>query len=420
MIIPSIDIMDGHAVQLVGGKEKKIDAGVPQPIMEKFRLAGEVACIDLDAALGNGNNTELIRELASMGKVRVGGGIRDVPTALEWLNAGADKIILGTAAKPEVLKHLPPERVIAALDAVDGEVVVEGWQTRTGESILDRMAELSGYVGGFMVTFVEREGRLEGTNLDMVEELLEAAGDAHLTVAGGITTVEEVKALHELGVDAQVGMAIYTDEMHLADGIFAPLTSDRPDGLYPTVVCDEYGQALGLAYSSDESLRVAVDRQRGAYQSRSRGLWVKGETSGATQELLRVDLDCDADAIRFTVRQGGDGFCHLDTWTCWGDDDGLTRLEKTLKSRLEHAPDGSYTRKLFENPQLLDEKIEEEAAEFIEADSRQNVAWEAADVVYFVLAKAMKHGVSLRDIEDELDRRALKATRRDGSKKFEE
>jgi phosphoribosyl-ATP pyrophosphohydrolase len=420
MIIPSIDVMDGHAVQLVGGKEKKIDAGDPRPIMEKFRLAGDVACIDLDAALGNGNNTELIRELATMGRVRVGGGIRDVATALEWLNAGADKIILGTAAKPDVLEHLPPDRVIAALDAVDGEVVVEGWQTRTGESILDRMEELAGYVGGFMVTFVEREGRLEGTNLEMVEELLEAAGDAHLTVAGGITTLEEVKVLHELGVDAQVGMAIYTDQMHLADAICAPLGSDRSDGLYPTVVCDEYGQALGLAYSSDESLRVAVDRQRGAYQSRSRGLWVKGETSGATQDLLGIDLDCDSDAIRFTVRQSGEGFCHEDTWTCWGDDDGLTRLEKTLASRLKHAPEGSYTRKLFENLQLLDEKIEEEAAELIEADSAETVTWEAADLIYFALAKAIKHGVSLRDIESELDRRSLEATRRDGSKKFED
>lgn len=419
MIIPSIDVMDGHAVQLVGGKEKKIDAGVPEPIMRKFRLAGEVACIDLDAALGQGNNTELIRELAEMGRVRVGGGIRDVATALEWLNAGADKIILGTAARREVLQHLPPDRVIAALDAVDGEVVVEGWQTRTGEGIVERMEALAGYVGGFMVTFVEREGRLEGTNLDMIEELLEAADGADLTVAGGITTVEEVKALHELGVDAQVGMAIYTDEMNLADGIFAPLTSDRPDGLYPTVVCDEYGKALGLAYSSDESLRVAVDRQRGAYQSRSRGLWVKGETSGATQELLGIDLDCDADAIRFTVRQQGDGFCHKDTWTCWGDDEGLTRLEKTLRERLQDAPEDSYTRKLFENPELLDEKIEEEAAELIEAVGREHIAAEAADLFYFALAKAVKEGVSLRDIERELDGRSLKVTRRDGSKKYE-
>lgn len=419
MIIPSIDIMDGNAVQLVGGKaeDKEVDAGNPRPIMEKFRLAGDVAVIDLDAALGKGSNKELIRELCTMGRVRIGGGIRDVDTAIDWLDAGADKIILGTAAKPEILRELPPERVIAALDAVDGEVVVEGWQTKTGRGVVERMEELREFVGGFMVTFVEREGRLEGTDLERVEALLEAAGDAHLTVAGGVSTLDELAALHKLGVDAQVGMALYTDKIHLADAICAPLTSDRPDGLYPTVVCDEYGKALGLAYSSDESLREAVDLQQGVYQSRSRGLWVKGKTSGATQDLLSIDLDCDSDAIRFRVRQHGPGFCHKDTRTCWGDDDGLTALERTLQSRLENAPEGSYTKRLFEDPELLGKKLLEEARELAEAETQDEVTWETADVLYFALVAAAKAGVSLRDVERELDRRALKITRRKGDAK---
>ncbi|MFP4598857.1 MAG: phosphoribosyl-ATP diphosphatase [Persicimonas sp.] len=417
MIVPSIDLMNGNAVQLVGGKEKKIDAGDPRPIMEKFRLAGDVAVIDLDAALGQGSNAELIRELAQMGRVRVGGGIRDVDTAIEWLDAGADKIILGTAAKPEILRELPAERVIAALDAVDGEVVVEGWQTKTGRGIAERMEELREYVGGFMVTFVEREGRLEGTDLERVERLLEAAGGADLTVAGGVSALSEIAQLHALGVDAQVGMALYTDQIHLADAIAAPLSSDRPDGLFSTVVCDEYGKALGLAYSSEESLREAVDRKQGVYQSRSRGLWVKGKTSGATQDLLSIDLDCDADAIRFRVRQHGPGFCHEDTRTCWGEDDGLSALERVLQSRLEDAPEGSYTKRLFEDPELLAKKLLEEAGELAEAETAEEVTWEAADVIYFALVAATKAGVSLRDIEKELDRRALKVTRRKGDAK---
>jgi phosphoribosyl-ATP pyrophosphohydrolase len=417
MIIPSIDIMDGHAVQLVGGKEKEIDAGDPRPIMEAFRLAGDVAVIDLDAALGQGSNTELIRELCGMGRVRVGGGIRDVDTAIAWLDAGADKIILGTAARPEILRELPPDRVIVALDAVDGEVVVEGWQTKTGRGVVERMRELEGLAGGFMVTFVEREGRLEGTDLERVETLLEAAGDADLTVAGGVSTLDEIANLHHRKVDAQVGMALYTDNMYLADAIGAPLTSDRADGLFPTVVCDEYGKALGLAYSSKESLREAVDLKQGVYQSRSRGLWVKGKTSGATQDLLSIDLDCDADAIRFRVRQHGPGFCHEDTRTCWGDGDGLTRLERTLQNRLENAPEGSYTKRLFEDPDLLGNKLLEEARELAEAETSDEVTWETADVLYFALVAAVKAGVSLRDVEKELDHRALKVTRRKGDAK---
>ena len=413
MIIPSIDLQDGHAVQLIGGDELAVDAGDPRPIMETFRLAGEVAVIDLDAAMGEGSNRELVDELLTMGDCRVGGGIRDVDTAIDLLNRGASKVILGTAAKPEILKHLPSDRVIAALDAVDGEVVVEGWKKKTGAGIVERMEELRDYVDAFMVTFVENEGRLEGTQMEAVERLDEAAGDADLTVAGGISTTDEIADLHRRGVDAQVGMALYKEQMHLADAIAAPLESDRDDGLWPTVVCDEHGKALGLAYSDDESLRAAVDQKRGAYHSRSRGLWVKGETSGNVQHLRRIDLDCDADALRFTVEQAGDGFCHTDTWSCFGDDRGLSRLERIVEQRLENAPDDSYTKMLFDDPDLLRDKLAEEAEELAEAVDHDDVVWEAADLLYFAMVAMVSGEASLREVEDELTRRMGEVDRPD-------
>ena len=323
MIVPSIDIQNGNAVQLVGGKEKALDAGDPRPIAERFRLAGEIAVVDLDAALGRGSNREVIGELCRLAPCKVGGGIRDVKSAIEWLELGAARIVLGTAARPEVLKELPKERVVAALDAVNDDVVVEGWTKKTGRPVIERMQELEGLVGGFLVTFVEKEGRLRGTALERVAALKAAAGDAQLTVAGGITTPAEVAELDALGADAQVGMALYAGRMDLADAIAAPLKSDRPDGLFATVVCDQRGVALGLAWSDLDSLRQAVNTRRGVYRSRSRGIWVKGETSGCQQDLLRVDLDCDRDAMRFTVRQHGPGFCHNHTWTCWGDRKGV-------------------------------------------------------------------------------------------------
>ena len=212
--------------------------------------------------------------------------------------------------------------MIAALDAVDGEVVVDGWRTRTGRTIADRMAELRGRVGGFLVTFVEREGRLGGTAIDRVPALIAAAGSARVTIAGGVTTAEEVAALDRLGVDAQVGMALYTGALPLADAFAAPLVSDRPDGLWATVVCDPRGVLLGLAWSDRDSLRRAIDEGIGVYHSRRRGTWVKGETSGDRQDLLRVALDCDRDTVRFTVRQHGAGFCHAGTTTCFGPEVG--------------------------------------------------------------------------------------------------
>lgn len=419
MIIPSIDLMNRHAVQLVGGKTLELDAGDPRPIAEQFKLAGEVAVIDLDAALGQGDNRETIKDLLKIARCRVGGGIRSVEAAMDWLDAGAAKVILGTAARREILSQLPRERVIAALDAVDGEVVVEGWRTRTGRTVLDRMAELRDYVGGFLVTFVEREGRLGGSRLDQVAALVEAAGDARVTVAGGVTTPEELAEIDRLGADAQVGMALYKGHMHLGDAISAPLTSDRPDGLWPTVICDPHGVALGLAWSDAESVRVAVERQQGVYHSRKRGLWVKGESSGATQRLLAIDLDCDRDALRFTVEQAGEGFCHLDTWTCWGPAGGLPGLARTIAARAANAPEGSYTQRLFNDPELLRAKLVEEAGELAEATAqgRDEAAWEAADLIYFALVGMTAGGARLSDVEAHLAQRALKVRRRKGDAK---
>jgi phosphoribosyl-ATP pyrophosphohydrolase len=413
MIIPSIDLQEGQAVQLIGGAARALDAGDPRPLARRFGLVGEIAVVDLDAALGQGSNAAVMEELVDLAPCRVGGGIRDAASAIAWLDRGAQKVVLGTAARPEVLRGLPRERVVAALDARHGEVVVEGWRKRTGQGVLERIAALRDLVGGFLVTFVEREGRLGGTDLDFAKEIRAAAGEAEVTIAGGITTAEEVAELDRLGCDAQVGMALYTGTLALAEAFAAPLQSDRADGLWPTVVVDERGAALGLCYSHLASLRAALEQGRGIYHSRSRGMWIKGETSGATQELLRVDADCDRDCLRFTVRQQPPGFCHLNTRTCWGEDGGLGALARRLAARKASAPEGSYTAKLFADPALLAAKLREEAIELAQAEARADVIHEAADVLYFTLATLARHDVDLAEVERALARRALKVTRRD-------
>lgn len=418
MMIPSIDIQNGQAVQLIGGEQKAIDAGDPRPIAEKFARVGEIALIDLDAAMGTGSNAPLLREICARHPCRVGGGIRDIQTAIDWLDAGARKVILGTAATPQILSELPPERVIAALDARDGKVVVEGWKKTTSATIEDRMDELRPYVSGFLVTFVEHEGRMGGLPFDRVQRLVQIAGDAKLTAAGGVRNADDIARIDALGADAQVGMALYTGAIDLADGFCAGLRSDRPDGLWPTAVCDERGTMLGLVYSNLQSVRESIETGTGVYYSRSRkGLWRKGESSGNTQELMRIDADCDRDALRFTVRQTGSGFCHLGTRTCFGESGGLERLARTIAQRLEDAPVGSYTRRLLDDPALLGAKLREECDELMGAQSTPEAVHEAADVLFFALTRAIQRGATLVDIERELDRRSLKVSRRDGNAK---
>jgi phosphoribosyl-ATP pyrophosphohydrolase/phosphoribosyl-AMP cyclohydrolase/histidinol dehydrogenase len=172
-----------------------------------------------------------------------------------------------------------------------------------------------------------------------------------------------------------------------------------------------------------ESIVAALQSGRGVYYSRSRnGLWRKGDTSGHFQTLHRLDVDCDGDALRFTVTQRGDdirAFCHLNTLTCWGEPRGLRHLEGTLQQRLKDAPVGSYTKRLFEDEILLRDKLVEEAQELSEADTKQHVAEELADVLYFAMVRAAKAGVSIDDAVEELDRRTRKVTRRQGDSKVE-
>lgn len=192
--------------------------------------------------------------------------------------------------------------------------------------------------------------------------------------------------------------------------------SDRADGLIPTVVTDVHGIALGLAYTSEESILEALRTQTGVYQSRKRGLWVKGATSGDTQELVRIALDCDNDTLKFVVNQKG-RFCHLEQFGCFGELTGIARLEQTLKSRKESAPAGSYTARLFSDEKLLRAKIMEEAEELCDAKTPEEVAFEAADLIYFALTRAVGAGVSVADIAASLDAKGLKVKRRTGDAK---
>ncbi|KAM3514005.1 hypothetical protein MY11210_002322 [Beauveria gryllotalpidicola] len=207
-----------------------------------------------------------------------------------------------------------------------------------------------------------------------------------------------------------------TSKLLLSKVLSSQWKSDRPDGLVPTVVTDETGISLGLAYTSQDSILEALRTQTGVYQSRKRGLWIKGATSGDTQELIRIALDCDNDTLKFVVKQKG-RFCHLQQFGCFGNLGGIAALEQTLVSRKESAPEGSYTARLFSDEKLLRAKIMEEAEELCDAKTQEEVAFEAADLIYFALTKAVSAGVSLADVQANLDAKSLKVKRRPGNAK---
>jgi phosphoribosyl-ATP pyrophosphohydrolase len=423
MIIPSIDIMDGRAVQLRRGKEHMLDGGDPLERLAEMSVVGEVAVVDLDAALGRGSNESIMREMVRRAPCRVGGGIRDLDSAHRWLDAGASKIVVGTAADRAFCSALPKERVVAAVDCRHGSVVVDGWRTKTGEDPIDKIRQLADVAGGFLLTQVEYEGCLAGFDEQLVERAVAAAGRARVTAAGGITTPEDISRLARLDADAQIGMALYTGRLTLGDGFASVLekglewkSSETPSSdidLWPTVVCDESGMTLGLVWSTRASLATAIDERRGVYWSRSRNeLWRKGETSGNRQELLRVDIDCDRDALRFTVRQAG-AFCHTGSHGCFPERFSLASLERIVSDRRTQATEPeSGTSRLFADQELLASKLIEESGELARSRSRSEAVAEAADLLYFTLVKTIAAGASLVDIEHELAQRNLRISRR--------
>lgn len=408
MIVPSIDIIGGKAVQLRQGKEFVLESERdPVDLAREFNRYGEVAVIDLDCAMEKGNNRQLIERICKVADVRVGGGIRDVETGRALLRAGAKSLIVGTKASPEFLSQFPADRIMVALDHVDEEVVDKGWTNATGESIWDRASRLEPYCSGFLVTFVEAEGGLGGLPASVAANVVNKL-KRHVTVAGGIASTQEVADISALGADVQVGMALYKGLVDPVEAVVQSINfATNGTGVVPTVVQDANGQVLMLAYSSPDSLRKALREGKGVYYSRSRQeIWEKGLTSGATQSLIACRVDCDRDSLLFRVEQT-DGACHRGSYSCFGQATSarqfsVRQLFEVLSRRKKDMPEGSYSATLFKDRRKLLKKLMEEAHEVCTFNSTENLRWEIADLLYFASLLAVDEGVSWDDIECEL------------------
>ena len=220
MIIPCIDLMGRKVVQLIQGREKALELPDPLAVLEKFAEFPEIQVIDLDAALGRGSegNADIVRELCQRKPCRVGGGIRSVERALEVVSDGAHKVIVGSSAftsqgiDHDFLRSLvaavPREKLMIAVDCLGDHVAIHGWRTVLPLTSKEALPQLEPFCSGFLCTYIEAEGKLQGTNIDWFRQL-RSLTSLHITAAGGITADDEIRALEELGMDAALGMAIY-------------------------------------------------------------------------------------------------------------------------------------------------------------------------------------------------------------------
>ena len=229
MLIPSIDLQNGSVVQLVQGEKLAIRAEDAEPWIRKFSRFPRVQLIDLDAAMGQGDNSAIVSSICGRLPCRVGGGIRSVERARAVLGAGAHAVIASSAlfrdggVDVEFAKTLAdavgPERVIAAVDSKGGHVVIHGWKTSLPITAVEAVKALEPYCGEFLYTHVDLEGLMQGTSMPAIMAVRNATS-RRVTAAGGITTWKEIDELDAAGCDAVVGMAIYTGQL--------PLDRSRP------------------------------------------------------------------------------------------------------------------------------------------------------------------------------------------------
>ena len=447
MVIASIDIQNGKVVQLRQGDELMLQRDNPLELAEEFNRYGEVAVIDLDAAMNKGSNLEMIKPILRKAECRVGGGIRTPEQAKELVSLGARKIIIGSAAfrnpakksagfksqesaDSEFAVNIPflkamadkigRERLIVAVDARAGEITVDGWKTPTGLDLIEAAKAVEPFAGELLFTCVEREGGMSGIDLEPVRRLRQAVS-CLVTVAGGVHELDEIAQIAALGCDVQLGMAIYTGKLSLADTFAASINWEKgspapdnavsgsaPRSLLPIIVQSSDGQVLMTGFTDKEALAETFKRSNVCFHSRSRGkLWMKGETSGNVLKLVKMRADCDRDALLAVAEPAG-SVCHTGAWSCFATNRQYTLelLQRIIAERFRAPAPGSYTATL--DDELVREKVLEEARELCQAQSHDEIVWEAADLLYFTTALMTRAGVTVGEVLDELDRRNKK------------
>ena len=436
MVIASIDVQNGKVVQLRQGAEPVLERDNAAALAEQFDRFGEVAVIDLDAAMGKGNNTELIKSLLRKAECRVGGGIRTVPQAKELISLGARKIIIGSLAFRDPSKKgagiadgefalnktflealaekIGRERIIIAIDSKETEpgayeITVDGWKTPTGLPLVETAAEAGSYVSELLFTCVDREGTMSGIDFYPVKQLCSIIGEkCRITAAGGVSTLEEIETLAKMGCDVQLGMALYTGKINLADAFISSLNWKKTGALLPVIAQVADGQVLMTGFADREAITESFKRGNLCFYSRSRNkLWMKGETSGNTLKLIRLRADCDRDALLATVEPAGP-VCHTGAWSCFDVNRRFSweYLQSVIAGRFRNPVPGSYTATL--DDELVREKIMEEAEELCTAKTHDEKVWEAADLLYFATALITREGVTVAEVLGELERRHTK------------
>lgn len=391
--------MDGKAVQLKQGMEKVLEREDVVELAKYYGRFGELSVVDIDAAVGNGDNEKLIKQICKVASCRVGGGIRTVEKAKRILAYGAKKIIIGTAASEELLAKLPKDKILIAIDSKDGLVATHGWTKTINATPIDLVKRFNTMCSGFVYTNVDNEGMMNGIDFETIKEI-RGITTKEVVAAGGISTIDEIVKLQKMNVFTQLGMAVYTDKIKLEDAFVSCVDFERRFGFIPTVVQDvDTKQVLGVVYSTPESLKLALTTGKGTYFNRDqKKLVVKGETSGNIQELITARFNCDFDAIFFSVKEKGNA-CHLGRYSCFGDKDfSVGDFYNKIVDETRILPDDALTTKMVKNDFLLKRQLMDAAFRIVNFDKAHGLEEETANFLQYLLILMAKNNITPQDV----------------------
>ena len=412
--IPTLDISNEKAVLVKNGKVYKILGDA----MEKAKFLSihkHFQIVDIDRAIGTGNNTELIKSIVQRYPCYVGGGIRSYDDAIEFLNSSARRVIVSTNLSSEFIHSIPKERLIIDFDIdQDYKVFIKGRTEINTTNFFDLLKMYCNYVEMITITFHHTEGTCAGIPMKQIEDIKQVLEpyNIKIVVAGGISSIDEIERLKQMNVIPQFGSAFWNGLFTLGDVYSIMLNEKRQSKwiatekkiiLYPCIVQNINGVVLGLTYCSKESLKISVDSRIATFYSRDRDtLWIKGANSGSYHTVQYVHLNCDNTSIRMIV--DGNIFCHLDCISCFGHCDPSRGNLKSLQKIIQQSREGSYTSDLLKSETKIKSKLLEETEELV-CSKGLEVIHETADLLYFICMFLQKNKIDITDVEQELIKR---------------
>ena len=427
-VIPTIDISKGRAV-LVNKGNVVTDNGDPLERAKDLSINSDFQIVDIDAAKGTGNNSEIIKQIANKYSCYVAGGIRTLDKANYFLSENAKRIVIGTSVlDSDLLEQIPLNRLIIALDIDDDyNLLFKGRTEPTKKNLFDILEAKKKFLSVITITFHTTEGTGQGIDMSKVKKikqyLLDNKIEARLIIAGGIKSIEEVKDLLDMDVCPQFGYALWTKLFTLGDIYASIMNYDKLEKfqckdlpvLVPCIIIRKDGMPLSLTYTDKDGIKETIDGKELVIYSRSKNKrWKKGTESGNVQHLIQVSFNCDRTSLLYVVE--GKNFCSKDKVSCFNyrnsSRGGMQFLEEIIKASFaDETKNGNIEKlqkKIIENKKWLICRILEEVNDLSVGNTVHNdetIISTISALIYYLTLYCVSSNIPVQDIFTELARR---------------